>query len=104
MPQIPYQCPAQHLSQQFDYDHDTNTFTAWASELGSRMFGQLFEDACDVGLTIVSGRTGSISSFYISEEQRDDDNDISAWYLKPTNETVKRFPLLKDATVVVFND
>lgn len=99
-----YHCPAQHLSQQFDYDHDTNTFTAWASELGSRMFGQVFEGACDVGLSIVSGKTGSEAVFYIAETEKDDDNDISAWRLKPTDATVRQFPLLKDTTVIVFND
>lgn len=99
-----YQCPAQHLSGQFSFDHDTNTFTAWASELGSRMFGQVFEDACDVGLTIVSCKTGSMASFYIVETEKDDEHDIHAWRLKPTDATVRQFPLLKDTTVIVFND
>lgn len=99
-----FYCYAQHFSAQFTYDHDTNTFTGWASELGSRLFAPVYEDAADLGLTIVSGKTGSGATYYIAEEERDDDNDISLWKLMPTPETIRRLPLLKDTTVIVFND
>jgi hypothetical protein len=93
----------QHLSSQFSYDSDSNAFSAWASELGSYMFKQLYEDACDVGLEIVSCRTGAVSKFYLETEHVNDDNDITHWTLKPTTDTIRKFPLLKTATVTVFN-
>lgn len=94
----------EHLSSQFEYDHDTNTFTAWASELGSYTFKRLYGDACDYGFDIVSCKTGAVSTFYVTEEDRDDDNDVTAWRMKPTAETIRKHPLLKDASVIVFND
>ena len=94
-----------HISSKlFDYDHDTNTFTAWVSELGPRPFHQIFEDACDQGCSIVSSKTAQIADFYVSLEEHDAEHDIIAWHLKPTTATVKKLPLLKDATVVIFND
>lgn len=94
----------QHLSSQFSYDRDTNTFTAWVAELGSYAFKRLYEDACDEGFEIVSCKSGSVSTFYVETEHRDDDNDVTHWTLKPTTETLRKHPLLKDTKVIVFND
>lgn len=94
----------QHLSSQFSHDRATNTFTAWAAELGSYAFKRLYEDAVDIGFEIVSCKTGSVSTFYVEEEHRDDDNDVTHWTMKPTAATVRNHPLLADAKVIVFND
>lgn len=91
-----------HPSKKFNYDHDTNAFTAWASDLGPHMFDRIYDDACDIGLSIVSHKTGAVSTFYVDKEERND-GDIMAWHLKPTEGTVRRHPLLKDTTVIVFN-
>ncbi len=91
-------------SKLFDYDHDTNTFTAWVAELGKNPFGRMFGDSCDMGCSIVSDKTGAIADFYITLEEKDDEHDVIAWHLKPTSDTVRLFPLLKDTKVVIFND
>ena len=94
-----------HISSKlFDYDHDTNTFSAWVSELGPQPFHQIFEDAADVGVSIVSSKTAEIADFFISITEKDAEQDIVAWHLKPTPITIQKLPLLKDATVVIFND
>lgn len=93
-----------HYSNLFDYDHETNTFTAWISELGPQPFTRVFSDACDLGCSIVSAKTGEVATFYISLTEKDREHDIIAWHLKPTLDTIKLFPLLKDTKVVIFND
>ncbi len=91
-------------SKLFDYDHDTNTFTAWVSELGPQPFGPVFNDSIVDGISIVSSKTAAIADFYITEKEMDREHDLVAWHLKPTPDTLKMFPLLKDTRVVVFND
>lgn len=96
-----------HSSKKFSYDSDTNAFTAWASTLDEgmkkHMFGRIFNDACDEGMYIVSDKTGAEAGFAVDREERNDDNDITSWVLKPTDETKRKFPLLKNATVTIFN-
>lgn len=91
-------------SKLFDYDHETNTFSAWVSELGPQPFGPIFNDAIDDGCSIVSDKTGSIADFYISHKEIDDEHELIAWHLAPTRDTIRSFPLLKDTKVVIFND
>lgn len=91
-------------SKLFDYDHETNTFSAWMSELGPQPFHPVFNDAADVGVSIVSSKTAAIADFYISLTEKDVEHDIVAWHLIPTPDTIKLFPLLKDTKVVIFND
>ena len=91
-------------SKLFDYDHETNTFSAWVSELGKNPFGPVFNDAVDLGCSIVSDKTGKIADFFITLTEKDREHDIVAWHLKPTPDTTKLFPLLKDTKVVIFND
>jgi hypothetical protein len=94
-----------HLSSKlFNYDHETNTFTAWASELGPQPFRQIFDDACDEGCSIVSVISGQIADFYVTLEEKDAERNVTAWHLDPTAATVRRLPLTKDAKIVIFND
>lgn len=96
-----------HSSKKFSYDRDTNTFSAWASSLDEgmtkHMFGRIFPDSCDEGLYIVSDKTGAEAGFAVDKEERNDDNDVAFWVLLPTAETRRKFPLLKDAKVTIFN-
>lgn len=96
-----------HSSKKFSYDSDTNSFTAWASELDvgmtKPMFGRIFPDACDEGLYIVSAITGDEAGFAVYRASRNIDDDITSWLLTPTDETKRKFPLLKNATVTIFN-
>lgn len=94
-----------HLSSKlFNYDHETNTFTAWMSEIGPRPFRPIFNDSIDLGCSITSTKTGTVADFYITLEERDVDHDIVAWHLKPTPDTKRLLPLIKDAKLVIFND
>lgn len=93
-----------HSSKLFSYDHDTNTFTVWVSELGRTPFGPIFNDAIDDGFSIVSAKTGLAPDFYVVLSEKDGEHELVAWHLEPTADTVRLFPLLKNTKVVVFND
>lgn len=91
-------------SKLFDYNRTTATFTAEVSGLGPRPFGPVFNDAIDDGFSLVSAKTGNVADFYIYRAERDRESEITHWVLKPTSDTIRLFPHLKDTTVVVFND
>lgn len=92
-----------HSSKLFTYDHETNSFTAWVSELGTSPFGPVFNDAIDVGCSIVSDKTGKIADFFVNNTEKDAEGDTLAWHLLPTNATKQLFPLLRNSSVTVFN-
>ena len=59
-------------------------FVCEASDLtrgGSLSFGRLYDDACDVGLVLISHKTGLAHSFYLAATERDMDNDVRWWDL-----------------------
>lgn len=84
-------------SRQFNWNGETDTYSAEMSELGG--FGRVYEDACDEGLTIVSALTGTEVVFAVDHTETRD-GEVVAWHLVPvtpvgTGRTVK---------VVVWND
>ncbi len=79
-------------------------FFAEISSLGVRGFERIYPDACDVGLSIRSERTGEEVWFYLETEHRDREGDVTHWTLKPTNEAVRKNPGLKGVKMTVFND
>jgi hypothetical protein len=64
----------------------------------------LYPDACDIGLKLVSERTGKEAHFYLVDPVRDADNDVVEWELLPTTETKHKFPNLQGWKVIVLND
>lgn len=91
---------------QFTVDAAQRVLLSESSDLGVRAhelpFGRIYTDACDVGCTIIGNR--STARFYLSEEQRDSDNDIVAWEFKPTPETERSQPALRGWRVIIVND
>lgn len=45
-------------TDKFTWDAEKRRFIAEASELRKFQFGQVYDDACDVGFTLVSAHTG----------------------------------------------
>lgn len=94
---------------QFDFDRATKLFTTEISMLceGQRqlpVFTQIYDDACDVGLKLVSDKTGKEVVFYLDTEDRDGENEIQGWRLKPTTESIRKVPECKDLTMLIIND
>lgn len=96
-------------SKLFSYNASTQMFTAEASELDhvaqdGNWMDRIYNDAADAGFTMVSDRTGERVVFVHTEVTRNDDGDIESWDFKPTSESLRKFPHLKDCVLVVFND
>ena len=91
-------------SQSFDYCQISKTFTADMSELGSRVFQQIYPDACDLGITMISYKTGVEAKFVVQSENRDIENELLSWTLIPTTETLRKIPHLEGVKVIIFND
>lgn len=74
-------------------------FAAEHSDLGSPAFTRVWDDACDVGLTLVSHKTGREVVFAISDEKRDGEGDIMWWDLRPADPAFDFLPTFR-----IFND
>jgi hypothetical protein len=86
------------------FRYHNGVFSAEISDFGpSFRFEQIYTDACDAGLVMVSATTGKPARFYISTEH-DRDGDITHWTLKPTADAVRTYPGLAGTLVQVFND
>ena len=96
--------PSRVSIQQFSYFKDNRHLCAEISDLGPGFeFGQVYDDACDVGLTVIDGY-GKEGVFYVEKEQRDDEGELQEYILLPTPETIRRIPKLKGVAIVLFND
>lgn len=89
---------------QFTWDPASRTFSAEISDLpGLRNgFERVWDDAVDEGCTLASRHSGQAPVvFAIETEQRDADNDVLWWDLKPAEHAMRqRYPF----TVRIFND
>jgi hypothetical protein len=94
-------------TDRFLYSKETKTFCTDISNLGTTyVFDRLYSDACDEGLTLVSEKSGFEATYYLDHvnHSNDTDHEIVSWELKPTVETVRKHPQLRDTTVLIFND
>lgn len=81
------------------------SLVAEASDLGYRGPRQIYDDACDAGISIKSARTGQVITYYLSEEEMDGSGeDVAGWRFKPIAEDVRRVPACKNTSVLIIND
>jgi len=88
----------------FTHDKAIKRFVAEMSDLGHINFLPLYDDACDVGLALVSSKTLATSRWHLVETSRDNDQDITAWVLHPTAGTLRYFPKLAGYQMFILND
>lgn len=94
-----------HSSRMFSYHKEDRTFTTEVSDLGRWPFDFVLSGAYALkGLVMRSAKTGAMASFYIDQEEVDEENDLVCWKLKPTKDALQAYPQLEGVTVVVFND
>ena len=75
-----------------------NTFIGEASELKDLKLGRVYDDACDMGFTIISEKTGKGVVFAQTEDTLDAEGDLlSINFVSVT-------PGLTHLKVVIFND
>lgn len=89
-------CPVS--TDRFNYIASDNTFVADASDLNG--FGRVYDDACDLGVTLVSAKTGREVVFVVTAERRDGEGEILFWELRPATLDTRRSP----GTVQIYND
>jgi len=97
---------AEFSTKLFTIDKKNKTFISELSELKGNTFKQIFSDACDEGLTLVSEISGNKSDWFINdfEYTNNIDKELVAIHLLPTPETIRKFPGLKDYKMVLLND
>ena len=93
--------PAPVSTDRFSFNLNDRVFTAELSDLGRDFrFGRVYDDACDVGLTLVSTRTGRRVVFAIENEIRDREGELQYIELRPAS----RFESDDLPAVRLFND
>lgn len=94
-------------TNRFSYNKETKTFVTEISNLGSTyVFDRIYSDAADEGLTLWSEKSGMEATYYLDHVNYSDDADheLVSWELKPTVETTRKHPQLRDTMVLIFND
>lgn len=91
--------PAPISSSRFTYVYSERMLVAEASDLGPLCFGQVWNDSCDEGLTVVSARTGREVVFVVNHVETRD-GDLLYWNLIPA----KRGDVAGHCTVRIYND
>lgn len=90
--------PSPVSTNRFTYISADRMFVAEASDLPE--FGRVYDDACDVGLTLISARTGKEMVVTVNHTERDQaDGEFLYWDLVPAD---LRMP--PAFTVRVYND
>ena len=72
------------------------------SSLPKRFLGRVYDDACDEGFTIVSGKTGKAIRFSMNSHHYIG-GDLCWMKFKPTSEAVRKNPEVKNIVITVFN-
>jgi hypothetical protein len=76
-----------------------NTFSTEASDLGrSFELDRVYDDALDLGFSIVSAKTGKIAVFAFYNHEKDGEGDLVSWIFRCVT------PGLTHLKAVIFND
>lgn len=94
-------------TKQFDFNRETNTFSAEISMLdeGGRknIWHRAFSDACDEGLKVMSHKTGKEVMYYVHHTDTFE-GEIQGWHLLPTKESIRQVPECAGTKLFVMND
>ena len=91
--------PSPISTERFTYVPAQNMLVACASDLGSLRLGRVYDDACDVGMTLISHRTGKRIVFAEGATVRDAEGDVQYTDFHPA-----RPGEWAAGTVRIFND
>jgi len=93
--------PTRISTSRLSYDAATGIFAAEASDLPDP--SRVYDDACDVGYTLVSHRTGTEIVFAHVDTVKDREGDIMYFVFKPAD--FRLHASLRDSLVLhIFND
>ena len=77
--------PTRVSTERFNYNAASNTFSAEMSDLTGLHMTRVYDDACDVGYTLVSVKTGREIVFAVEHEERDGEGELLWIDLRPAN-------------------
>lgn len=87
----------------FTYSPEDKSYCAEMSDLGGAGFRPLYDDAADVGITVVIGTAET--RWGLSHIERDErEGELLGWVLLPTPETLRTHPQLQGYKMRLFND
>lgn len=90
-----------------DFDATTQTYTQEVSTLAAnsilRIFGQLYNDAADMGVMLVSQRTGHEVPFVLVREDKHE-GETQGWWFQPTLDAVRADARVADLKLLIIND
>lgn len=91
-------------SRQFSFNSTTKQLSAEISDLGPGAIIRVWPDSCDVGVEVVSEKTGAHVKFFVSHTHVDPEGDVQYYDLKPTPESLRKVPAVKGMSMILFND
>jgi len=68
------------------------------------VFHQVYPDACDEGITLVSTQTGQEVDYVVTSVDQNQEGEIAGWWLKPTAQSIRRVPACRNTHVLIIND
>ena len=71
---------------------------------GAPTFHQIYPDAADLGLTLVSHKTGREVDYVINDVTRNAEGEIESWELVPTTHALRRTPEARGTRILIYND
>lgn len=95
---------ATFYSEAFSHDRETKVISAEASTLGLRKFDQIYSDACDVGLLLYNSKNMNKTYWYLHEEFRNHEGELTHWELWPCPESVRKNPTMSGYKMLIWND
>jgi hypothetical protein len=83
------------------------TFVAELSDFEQTFrFKQIYPDAADEGMTVVSNRTGREVDYVVVkvDQMPGEDFEIAGWNLEPTAKSLRQVPACRGTKLLIIND
>jgi hypothetical protein len=87
-----------------EFTYKDGVFSAFVSDLPRFDPEQVYPDALDEGICLVSHRTGRKAWFVLSQAHTDREGDLTHWTFVPSTEALRVDRRLANVRVEVFND
>lgn len=81
-----------------NFTFKNNQFIGEISQFNGMEFERVYDDACDVGFSVISAKTGKHAVFAFDKKETDGENELIAFHF------VCVTPGLKNLKAVLFND
>ena len=95
------------ISTKHLFRHSRTLYSIDASEAtdGGKqpLFGRAYDDSCDVGLALISHKTGQALKMVVVKEHRNRDNDVTHWELESDRTSMHHAGLQEPIYLTIWN-